>query len=68
MTGPEHYLRAEEYLTNASEVSLDSDEERYALAAAAVHATLALVAAMGPVSDARAWIKAIGYTDAEEPS
>lgn len=45
MTGPEHYKKAEDLLKLASETALGSDMERFDLAAAQVHATLALAAA-----------------------
>jgi len=45
MTGPEHYRKAEKYLKDAKESELGSDTERWQLATAQVHATLALAAA-----------------------
>lgn len=45
MTGPEHYLRAEEYLQESFNNTTGSDLEKYYLAAAQAHATLALAAA-----------------------
>lgn len=42
MTGPQHYREAEQLLAQAAEAEVGSDIERYALAAAQVHATLAL--------------------------
>ncbi|RBM12125.1 hypothetical protein DI005_33235 [Prauserella sp. PE36] len=45
MTGPEHYRRAEWLLEKAAKEELGSEYERWALAAAQVHATLALAAA-----------------------
>ncbi|MFD5245669.1 hypothetical protein ACFWIW_14045 [Amycolatopsis sp. NPDC058340] len=45
MTGPEHYAEAESKLQRAVETTLGSDEERYNLASAQVHAMLALAAA-----------------------
>lgn len=45
MTGPEHYKHAEQLLDWAGDSELGSHEERYQLAAAQVHATLALAAA-----------------------
>ncbi len=46
MTGPEHYREAEELLAYAQDkTEYGSDIERYHLAAAQVHATLALAAA-----------------------
>lgn len=43
MTGEEHYRHAEQLLDMAAEDELGSDGERYRLAKAQVHATLALV-------------------------
>lgn len=45
MTGPEHYREAEALLTSASRNFLRGDDTSSALAAAQVHATLALAAA-----------------------
>lgn len=45
MTGPEHYNQAGEFLDLAAEAESDSPAERYCLAAAQVHATLAAAAA-----------------------
>lgn len=48
MTGPEHYDHAEQLLFAASEggdLSLTSEDQAVTLAAAQVHATLALAAA-----------------------
>lgn len=45
MTGPEHYQHAEMLLDLASEDETGSDEERFHLAKAQAHATLALAAA-----------------------
>lgn len=46
MTGPEHYRQAERHIRLANEVTTaDGSDERYHLAAAQVHATLALAAA-----------------------
>ncbi|MFE9927414.1 hypothetical protein [Streptomyces sp. NPDC005533] len=45
MTGPEHYLQAEELLQEALSKTSGSDLERYYVTAAQVHATLALAAA-----------------------
>jgi hypothetical protein len=47
MTGPEHYAHAGQLLGWAADCDLGSDGERYRLAAAQVHATLALAAAAG---------------------
>lgn len=71
MTGPEHYQQAEEFLELAEADALDSPQERFNLAAAQVHATLALAAATAePIVTAylgddqdnrvrRAWTEAI---------
>ena len=76
MTGPEHYRKAEEYLsvlsdekdaTDWSEI-IRSGEMSAALQAAQVHATLALAAATAlndptigmAETDARAWAKVAG--------
>jgi len=71
-TGPSHYQQAEDFLGNARDKGFGSDEERYYLAAAQVHATLALAAAMGTfgvaeetrtADDANAWERVAGeYT------
>jgi hypothetical protein len=45
MTGPEHYREAENCLRRAGTADLGSDMERFQLATAQVHATLALAAA-----------------------
>lgn len=45
MTGPGHFKMAEQLLDMATEDVADSDMERYHLAAAQAHATLALAAA-----------------------
>ncbi|MET8334427.1 hypothetical protein [Streptosporangium canum] len=45
MTGPENYREAEKLLDAAENTPMGSDEERYYLGAAQVHATLALAAA-----------------------
>lgn len=45
MTGAEHYRQAEKLLANADHADLGGDEERYYLAVAQVHATLAQAAA-----------------------
>ena len=45
MTGPEHYHEAENLLNHAAGDTEGSDIERYHVAAAQVHATLALAAA-----------------------
>ena len=45
MTGPEHYREAERNIEYAKYSDHDSDKERFHLAAAQVHATLALAEA-----------------------
>lgn len=45
MTGPEHYREAENALKHATSAEYGSDVERYDLARAQVHATLALASA-----------------------
>lgn len=50
MTGQEHYVKAEEHLARAAQQPQGGSAEQYCLAAAQVHATLALAAATGPVS------------------
>jgi hypothetical protein len=45
MTGPEHYQQAEQFLARADDAEGGGDWERYYLAAAQVHATLAQAAA-----------------------
>jgi hypothetical protein len=45
MTGPEHYTSAEQHLDWAEESDAGSKPEKFNLAAAQVHATLALAAA-----------------------
>jgi hypothetical protein len=45
MNGPDHYKAAEDHLQEAFNHHWGSAEERYNLAAAQVHATLALTAA-----------------------
>ncbi len=44
-SGPEHYIEAEKHLRYSREGTLGSDSERYNLAAAQIHALLALAAA-----------------------
>lgn len=44
-TGPEHYAEAEKCLSRLPDLTYGSDEAREQLAAAQVHATLALAAA-----------------------
>ncbi|MEE1812642.1 hypothetical protein [Streptomyces sp. BE133] len=71
MTGPEHYREAEELLTQASRNFLRGDDTTSAVAAAQVHATLALAAATAhgtvPTTgiDRAAWREAIGTPDGE---
>ncbi|MGV2384560.1 MAG UNVERIFIED_CONTAM: hypothetical protein LOD86_04755 [Thermobifida fusca] len=48
MTGPEHYRKAEEHLAEAAEAAPDTPWERSHLAAAQIHATLALTAHNNP--------------------
>jgi hypothetical protein len=76
MTGPEHYREAETQLELAAGSEGGSHTERYALAAAQVHATLALVAATAmqapvdgsepgmAVDEYRAWYSAAGVKPA----
>lgn len=70
MTGPEHYREANRVLDHAEEHAAANSEEWYAnaMAAAQVHATLALAAATaepiaesytGPTTMRRAWSEAI---------
>jgi hypothetical protein len=64
VNGIEHYKKAEEALGYAAEGKFGSDEERYNLAVAQVHATLALAAATAPTivppsEDGAAWDSAI---------
>jgi hypothetical protein len=59
MNGPDHYQMAEEFLRVASTAELGSDEERYHLNAAQVHATLAHTAAVadaGSITDGAALV------------
>jgi hypothetical protein len=46
MTGPEHYREAERQLGQAGDSDSGSDYERYLVASAQVHATLAVAAAV----------------------
>lgn len=48
MNAAEHFAKAERWLVVSEEADIGSDEERYGLAAAQVHATLALAAATSP--------------------
>ncbi|MFE0027086.1 hypothetical protein [Amycolatopsis sp. NPDC059021] len=64
MTGPEHYSEAEDHLETAVEED-GSEQARYHLAAAQVHATLALAAATASAGrmgnrTSTAWDKATG--------
>lgn len=81
MNGPQHYEEAENLIDDAWQVRIDSDMEgsRMRLAAAQVHATLALAAALGTLdafqgpisgyslarsdSDSAAWQAVTGTTD-----
>ena len=73
MTGPEHYLEAESLLGSAVEAEGGSADERYLLAAAQVHATLASAAATAlgtggaPVDDWREWRLAAGRVKPQAP-
>ena len=79
MTGPEHYQHAEQLLDWAGDCVLGSESERYNVAAAQAHATLALAAAVAgnpsqlPVTRAMYadWREAIGnhldYLPGQEP-
>ncbi|MEU5660132.1 hypothetical protein ABZ802_31615 [Streptomyces sp. NPDC047737] len=66
MTGPEHYREAEALLVSASGNFLRGEDTSSALAAAQVHATLALAAVTAhhmvatSVDDREEWGKAIG--------
>jgi len=51
MSGPDHYGQAEELLSLADRSPMGSDEERFYLGAAQVHATLALAAATALTGD-----------------
>jgi hypothetical protein len=70
MTGPEHYQYAEKLLDDAGDDELGSDAERYHVAKAQAHATLALAAATGlndaesgmPPGDWAAWRDAAAVT------
>lgn len=64
MTGPEHYQTAESLLETASRAEDGGDMERYFLAAAQVHATLAVAASnvistLTSAGQFRAWRKAV---------
>jgi hypothetical protein len=64
VTGPEHYVAAEGLLARAGSPEASGDQERLAVAAAHVHATLALAAATAlnesgmPFDDHQAWREA----------
>lgn len=60
MTGPEHYGQAENLLGLADRSPMGSDEERFYLGGAQVHATLALAAATALTGDRAS------YTDEPE--
>lgn len=64
MTGPEHYTHAEQLLDMAGDDEPGSDVERYRVAAAQVHATLALAAATADQAVMR-WIGDEARTDRE---
>jgi len=75
MTGPEHYQHAEELLDLASDDEVGDPVEAYRLAAAQVHATLALAAATAlnsgggdglPADDYDAWYTAAAVNGAEK--
>jgi hypothetical protein len=76
MTGPEHYTSAEQHLDWAEESDAGSKPEKFNLAAAQVHATLALAAATAisrlgaelsmPLEDRKAWLAA-ARTEPPEP-
>jgi hypothetical protein len=63
VTGPEHYVAAENLLAKAGSPDASGEDERHAVAAAQVHATLALAAATAlndsdsgqPFDDHQAW-------------
>lgn len=50
MTGPEHYRYAQVLLDEAGDAELGSEHERYLVAKAQVHATLAVAAAQAAVA------------------
>lgn len=76
MNGPDHYLQAEHDLGRAAEETGGSAAERYFLAAAQAHATLALAAAVAMqapvdgsepgmgVDEYRAWYSSAGVKPA----
>jgi len=67
MTGPEHFLAAERLLGEASEVEgADSDVERYCLAAAQVHATLANAAATALAAEVCGDVAGVTYRAFDE--
>jgi hypothetical protein len=72
-TGPEHYRSTEQLLGHADEAPEGSAVERYYLAAAQVHATLALAAATAlnddvagmPPGDYSEWLRAAAGPEPE---
>lgn len=65
MTGPEHYKHAEVLLKTAAEADHGSEVERYALAKAQVHATLALAAATTGLGLEKPWHRVLAGGDPE---
>ncbi len=59
MTGPEHYREAEQHLRWAIESEQDGNGERFNLAVAQVHATLAVAAATVGLDDGDIWAAVI---------
>lgn len=66
MTGPEHYREAEAHLATAAQNFLAGDDASSALAAAQVHATLALAAATAVNTAVNAFRDDINSNDVEE--
>lgn len=69
MTGPEHYREAEKHLAVAAKNFLAGDDTSSALAAAQVHATLALAAATALTPGANSasrgdWVSAVHEMEA----
>jgi hypothetical protein len=69
MTGPEHYLKAEDHLTDAVTMDEEPEVSGWHQRQAQVHATLALAAAAAvakldgmPTKDAIAWQHTAGLT------
>lgn len=63
MTGPEHYRAAETAIENAKYTDVGSDKERFFIAVAQVHATLALAAATAISGhQGREWYAAAGQS------